>query len=517
MRRKPFWICALILSLTLAGCNNSNNTNTAADKKTKEKGQFTKRDLSGDYDESKAETLSFSENSIETSSKSISVKDTTATIKSDGLYILSGTCDNGMVVVDAAKTDKIQIVLKDVSLKSQTSAAIYVKQADKVFLTLADGTKNTLGSGSEYIAIDENNIDGAIFSKDDLTINGTGSLDVESQTGHGIVGKDDLVFANGSYSVNAAKDAVSANDSIRIADGNFKLHAEDDAFHCDDYIYIAGGEFEVEAGDDAFHADKNLTVEDGKISVTNCYEGLEAQVINISGGEIDIVSSDDGVNAAGGNDSSSTTNDFGKRDRFDTDSDADITISGGVLHVSAEGDGLDSNGNITVSGGEIYITGPEHPGNASLDYGIDAVITGGKFVAAGAAGMAENFGSKSTQGCILINTDEQKAGTGITLADVDGNEMLTWVSDKTYSCVVISLPEIKEGRKYTLKAGSFSQEITMDSLIYGTGNGMGFGGGHGGQNHQKRWGRGRQNQDQMPNKPEGSAAPDIKQKNRGTT
>lgn len=475
MKRIAFWACTLIMAVILAGCDGK-----STDNKEKVKGQFTKRDLSGEYDESKAAALTFSEDGIETSSKAISVKGTTATIKSDGVYILSGTCNDGMVIVDAAKSAKIQIVLKNVSLISHTSAAIYVKQADKVFLTLAEGTENTLKTGSEYVAIDENNIDGAIFSKDDLTLNGTGTLHVESPTGHGIVGKDDLVFADGTYSVKAGNDALSANDSVRIAAGIYELHAKDDTVHCDDYIYIAGGEFDVEAGDDAFHADNKLIIEDGKISVTNCYEGLEAQVVNISGGEMDIVSSDDGVNAAGGNDSSSTANGFGKGDRFDTDANADIVISGGVLRVSAEGDGLDSNGNITISGGEIYVTGPEHSGNASLDYGIDASITGGRFVAAGASGMAENFGSQSTQGSILVNINQQEAGSTITLTDESSNNMLAWTSDKTYSSVLISLPEIKKGSKYTLQAGDFSQEITMDTLIYGTGGGMGFGG-HGGR------------------------------------
>ena len=227
-------------------------------------------------------------------------------------------------------------------------------------------------------------------------------------------------------------------------------------------------------------------VEAVTISVTSCYEGLEAQTINISGGEIDIVASDDGVNAAGGNDSSSTANEFGKRDMFDTDKDASITISGGVLRVSAEGDGLDSNGYLTISGGETYITGPTNSGNGSLDYGIEAVIQGGIFIAAGASGMAENFGDASTQGCILVTTDRQDAGSSIALSDASGSSLITWVSDKAYDCVLISLPEIKEGSSYTLQAGNFSQEITMDTLLYGTGSGMGFGGGRGGKKEMDR-------------------------------
>ena len=286
MRWKSFWAYALAISVILAGCGTApvENATVAEEENIKQEGkaagegndgsadeeegntakqvsdftveeQFTDRDLSGNYDESKADILSFSEDGIETSSKTVSVDGTTATIRSEGVYILSGNCDDGMVIVDADKSEKIQIVLKDVTLHSKTSAAIYVKQADKVFLTLADGTTNLLSSDSEYVAIDENNIDAAIFSKEDLTLNGTGTLGVESPAGHGIVGKDDLKFAGGSYAVKAAKHAIAANDSVRIVNGDFGIIAQEDAFHSDGYIYIAGGEFVVETGDDAFHAD----------------------------------------------------------------------------------------------------------------------------------------------------------------------------------------------------------------------------------------------------------------------
>lgn len=540
MRWKTFFVYVLLMAVVLTGCGTVLGGNGTAVKEEKQEGevakedagdsgndvdektakqvadftveeQFTNRDLSGDYDESKAETLSFTEDGIETSSKEVSVEGTTATIQSEGIYVLSGTCSDGMVIVDADKSEKIQIVLKNVTLHSESSAAIYVKQADKVFLTLADGTKNLLSSGSEYVAIDENNIDAAIFSKDDLTLNGTGTLGVESPAGHGIVGKDDLKFTGGTYAVKAAKHAVSANDSVRIANGDFGIIAQEDAFHSDDYIYIAGGEFKIETGDDAFHADNTLVVEDGTISVISCYEGLEAQVINIAGGDIDIVASDDGVNAAGGNDSSSTANEFGKHDMFDTDADASITISGGVLRLSAEGDGLDSNGYITITGGETYVTGPTNSGNGSLDYGIEAVIRGGIFVAAGASGMAENFGDASTQGCIMVTTDRQEAGSSIALSDASGTGLITWISDKAYDCVLISLPEIKEGSTYTLQAGNFSQEITMDTLVYGTGSGMGFGGGRGGQRGMDR---GNFDPNQMPDQnqiPDGNQPPDGNQ------
>ena len=552
----------LVLTLLLTGCGTAGGTNTVSseanssetikdtdseetDKETEdeeedsaeentgavdlltdfsEEDQFSKRDLDPDYEESEAQTVTLTEDGAQTTSKAVSVDGGTVTITQEGVYVFTGTCSNGMVIVDVDESAKVQLVLKGVTLCSPTSAAIYVKQADKVFLTLEDGTENVLTSGSSYEAIDENNIDAVIFSKEDLTLGGTGSLTVESPAGHGIVSKDDLVFADGTYKITAAKDAISGKDSVRIAGGDFVLDAgddgvragkdnasylyicggsfevnavnkgfgagsliymtdgsvhvetKDDAFHSDHSIYIGGGKYEVTAGDDGFHADSTLRIADGTITVAESYEGLEAQVIDIAGGEIDITSTDDGINAAGGNDGSAKAEGFGKGDMFDSDEDASITISGGVLRVSAEGDGLDSNGYITIKGGETYVTGPSRSGNGSLDCGIEAVISGGKFVAAGTADMAENFSDASTQGCILIATDSQAAGSAVQLLNTAGETLVDWISDKEYECVLISLPEIEKGQTYTLKAGTFSQEITMDTLVYGTGGGMGRGG-----------------------------------------
>ena len=554
MRWKSFFAYGLALSVVLTGCGTSAVTGDKEQETTKEKTdeletdtkehsagtetkemaaftaeeQFTERDLSGEYDEKEAERVTFSENGVETSG-SATAEGNAVTISSDGVYILSGNCSDGMVIIDAEDSAKIQLVLKDLTLCSKTSAAIYVKQADKVFLTLADGTTNTLCSGSSYVAIDENNIDAVVYSKDDLTVNGTGTLRVESPSGHGIVGKDDLVFADGTYEISAEKDGISGKDSVRIAggdftiqagddgiksesddntgyvyvcggsfrmqtsdkgveagstiyvaDGGFDLNSEDDAFHSSGTIYIGAGRYKIDTVDDAFHADNTLTIAEGIVEVNSCYEGLEAQVIEVSGGEIDLVAKDDGLNAAGGKDGSQAEGGFGRGDMFDTDEDANINISGGILRVSAEGDGVDSNGYITVSGGEVYVTGPTKGGNASLDYGINAVIQGGIFVAAGASGMDENFGTESTQGCILVNTGNQQAESTITLTDEEGKDLIDWTSDKAYDCVWVSTPEIKEGSTYTLKAGDYSQEIAMDTLLYGTGSGMGFGGGRGG-------------------------------------
>ena len=134
----------------------------------------------------------------------VSISGSTVTITGEGTYLLSGSLSNGQIVIDAEKTDKLHLVLNGVDINCDTSAAIYVKQADKVFVTLAADTENKLSNQSEFVAIDDNNIDSVIFSKEDLTLNRLGSLTIHAAYGHGIVSKDDLVVTSGTYEINAA-------------------------------------------------------------------------------------------------------------------------------------------------------------------------------------------------------------------------------------------------------------------------------------------------------------------------
>ena len=205
---------------------------------------------------------------------------------------------------------------------------------------------------------------------------------------------------------------------------------------------------------------------------------MEGAKVLISGGNITLVASDDGINAAGGIDQSGFGGFGFDPDAFGGSGDYLIRISGGVINVNASGDGIDSNGDIEVTGGELYISGPTSNGDGAIDCDGSATITGGIVVAAGSTGMAENFGTASTQGSILVNLSGS-AGDTITLKDSDGNILASFTPAKAYGCVVISAPGVVQGGTYTVTAGSNSTTVTMESLIYGSGMG-GFGGGMGG-------------------------------------
>ena len=331
---------------------------------------FSKRDISGEYDSNVTE-IKLTGSGAEASADTVIISGSIVTITGAGTYILSGTLKNGSVVVDASKDDKIQLVLDGVSIASETYAAIYVKQADKVFVTLADGSDNTLSNGGTFTQTDDNDVDAVIFAKDDITLNGSGSLTVTSPSGHGIVGKDEVTITGGVYEITAEKTAIRANDLLAISDGTFTLNAGNDGLHSENNdddtlgnIYIANGTFNIRVGDDAIHANTLLQIDGGSFEITGA-EGLEGTYITVNGGIINISATDDGINA--GHKSTAYT--------------PTVEINGGEITIvmgSGDTDGVDSNGDIIITGGTIDVTG-----QSTFDYDGTAQYTGGTIIVNG--------------------------------------------------------------------------------------------------------------------------------------
>lgn len=479
---------------------------------------FTKRDLAGTYDESEAVKITLSGKTAACDSSNVHIEDGVVTIKAAGVYVLSGTLTDGTVVVDAGDDDKVQLVFDGVSITAADYAAIYAKNADKVFVTLTEGTENTLTVSGDYVQTDDNNVDAVIFAKCDLTLGGSGSLTVKDTTGHGIVSKDDLVVTGGTYTIDSQDHCLNGKDSVRIADGTFTLTCDEDGIHAgnddqqDSYIYIEGGDIDISVGDDAMHAEGLLIITGGDIDISKSYEGIEGYKILVTGGDIDVVANDDGFNAArpdsnGQSDGTQSTEDdqrqtdsFQRRtndtetnrpelpekgDRpgdsdtpggsgmgagMDTDYDAYILITGGIININADGDGIDSNGYLGIAGGSVYVLGPSNNGNGALDYGIYATITGGEMVAVGGSGMEQGFGDESTQCSALVNFDEWiDVGETITLTDSNGNKLLTYKADKRFDSVLISTSDMKQGETYTLTAGDQTSTFAMEDVTYSEG------------------------------------------------
>ena len=289
---------------------------------------FTTNDQNGSWDTTGAAAITLTGDGASISGNGAYVYDGNVVIAEAGRYMLSGSLEDGSIIVDAHDSSKVWILLDGLEINCSDDACIQVDQADKVFLTLAEGSENTLISGSAYsdTALSDGT-DGAIFAHDDLTINGSGSLTVTAQYSHGISANDDLVITGGTITISAADDAIHVNDSIRIKDaaitvtagddgllttnevengylyiesGTLDVTASGDGIHTTGDITVAGGETNISAGDDGIHSDASVFVQSGTILISDCYEGIEALIIDVSGGDVSINCEDDGFNANGG-------------------------------------------------------------------------------------------------------------------------------------------------------------------------------------------------------------------------
>lgn len=522
----------LAILLIFSGCTSAGSGDTAAGSSAAESAEsttetssgdmFTERDMEIGYDEEASAHITLSGDSASSDTDAVQISGSTVTVTEEGTYILSGTLDDGMIVVNAADTDKVQLVLDNVQITSSTSAAIYVLQADKVFLTTAAGSENTLANGGEYVAIDDNNIDSVIFSKADLTLNGAGTLTISAAAGHGVVSKDDLVLTSGTYSITAASHGISGKDSVRIAGGSYTItsgkdgiHAEntddsslgflyiaggtftiaadgdglsagaylqiqdgtftittgegsasvtmtsssstpgqkgalpvkvitteateedssvsqkgiksdstitiaggsfvtdtaDDSIHAGGDILITGGEFDLESGDDAIHSDTAVTIQGGTFVISYCYEGIEGTSLTIDDGTFTITSVDDGLNAAGGADSSGFGGGQPQQESFSADSESSITINGGSFVIVSDGDCIDSNGALTINGGTLDLT-CSGSGNTALDCDGAYTNNGGN--------VTTNDGSEANPGQGGGRTNGEPGGGGRGGRDASG-------------------------------------------------------------------------------------------------
>ncbi|MBQ3338657.1 MAG: carbohydrate-binding domain-containing protein [Atopobiaceae bacterium] len=286
-------------------------------------------------------------------------------ITSEGVYVISGTASNVTITVDAPDTDKVQIVLDGANITNDDFPCIYVKSADKVFVTTAEGSANALSVTGTFSTDGDTNTDAAIFSKDDLVLNGLGTLTVSS-TDNGITCKDDLKVTGGTIAIDCTSDGLEANDSVRIAGGDITITTPTDAIHAENdeddsvgYVYICGGTLAIEAGDDAIHATTYVQIDGGTIDISAA-EAIEGTIVPCNGGDIDIYATDDGVNASYKSDSLGTPV---------------LEINGGDLAISmAQGDtdALDSNGYLYINGGTVDISA-----QFAFDFDYGAEMTGG--------------------------------------------------------------------------------------------------------------------------------------------
>lgn len=241
---------------------------SAADSAARHDEMFTSQDLDASYDAQLAAQIALSGESAAATGGAVEISGGTIRITGEGTYVLSGALENGMVIIDAPDTATVRLVLNGANITSPTSAAIYVRAAGKTIVTTAAQTENRLSNGGEYVAIDDNNIDSVIFSKDDLTLNGEGTLIIDAAAGHGVVCKDDLILGGGSYNITSASHGLCGKDSVRIAGGSFVIDSGKDAIQAENeddadlgYLYILDGAFTLNAQGDGMSASSQAIIQ----------------------------------------------------------------------------------------------------------------------------------------------------------------------------------------------------------------------------------------------------------------
>ncbi|MFD0590286.1 carbohydrate-binding domain-containing protein [Paenibacillus sp. GCM10027627] len=419
-----------------------------------------------------------------------SVNGGVVTISSPGVYSVRGKLANGQLVVDVQEEGTVRLILNGAEIHNESSAPIYIKQAKLTVVTLQEGTTNLVSDGKTYLfpdpSTDEPNA--VIFSEDDLTINGSGSLTVKGNYNNGIGSKDKLKITAGQIEIEAADDGLLGRDlvavlsgqlnikaggdgikatndtdagqgNISIDGGEIAIEAKTDGIQATSSIAINGGTIRLASAKDAIKADVAIAFRDGQTDIAESYEGIESPSITISGGEVRVVSSDDGVNiAAAGGEGGQPVSESGNK----------LVISGGALSIVSGGDGLDSNGSIDMSGGTVVVHGPTANNNGALDYDGTFQMTGGLLVATGSSGMARATSESSTQhGMFMTYPQSQPAGQLVHLKDGEGSELVTFAPAKDYQTLLISSPSLNNTGSYTLYSGGSSTGSIWNGLYSG--------------------------------------------------
>lgn len=365
MKKRKYLCWLLALAFLLSGCAaaQAEDTKGSQEDTTQEdtvpttvsvSQMFSDSDLEVGYDDLTSAHITLSGTTATCDSDAVQISGSQIILTEEGTYILSGTLEDGMVIVDAEDSAKVQLVLDNVQIGSSTSAAIYVRSADKVFITTAPDSQNTLSNGGEYVVIDDNNIDSVIFSKADSTLNGSGTLTISAAAGHGIVSKDDLVLSGGTYEITAASHGISGKDNVRIASGSYTITSGKDGIHAENaddttlgFLYIEDGTFTIHAQGDGLSAGVYLQIEGGDFSVTTG-EGSASVTL-----ETDSMGGGPGSFGAP---TDSTTEEDDTVSQKGVKTDGTLTISGGSFQIDTVDDAIHANEGLLITGGEFHLS-----------------------------------------------------------------------------------------------------------------------------------------------------------------
>ena len=352
-------------------------------------GSYSNKDLDDTFDANTSSIITLNGNSINFNGTGATVSGSTITITSGGTYIVSGTLSNGQIIVNSKDNDIVRIVLNGVDITCAKSSPIYVQNADKTVIILAPSTENYVTDGDSYTLNSDNEPTATIFSKDDLTINGTGSLTINANYNDGIKGKDDLKIISGNITINAVDNGIVGKDSVSIKEATITIKAGDDGIKStnttEDYkgfVVIDGGNITITATNDGIQAITNATINNGTIDIVTgggssqkrssegSNKGLKSgNYIFIVGGTLKIDSADDTIHC-----------------------NNNITITGGTFYLSSGDDGVHADNILTISDGNINIT-KSYEGLEGLEINISGGTT---YITASDDGINASGGSSTS-------------------------------------------------------------------------------------------------------------------------
>lgn len=512
-----------------------------------------------------ASYITFEDDKIVFEGSGATVKDNIITIKSGGEYATSGAINNGQIIIDSNET--VKLILNGAEINNKNGSPIYVKNAKKTIIVLEKDTENKISDTENYDV--DGGANATLFSKDDLTINGDGSLTVYANYEDGIASNNNLKIINSNIEIEAKDDGIRGKDSVNIKNatikinssgdgikstnekdtskgttiidggtiditsvqdgiqaeknlkisnaiidinsgngsenasttnsnwgmwgnknsktsdttsakgiksngnitidsGTFNFDTSDDSIHSNETITINNGNIDISSGDDGIHADESIKINGGSINISQSYEGIESNTIDINGGNIHLITTDDGINISGGNDNSAMNRPG--ENNTSTNSKQKLTINDGYIYIDSKGDGLDANGSIYINGGTVIVNGPTDNGNGALDYDNEMLVNGGLLIAAGSSGMLKIPNDSSDQNILSIGLNGN-ANSIIHIENENSDNILTFAPAKTYQSIIISSPNLKSGKTYSIyTGGNYSNKSTDGLYTNGTYN-----------------------------------------------
>lgn len=384
----------------------------------------------------------------------------------DDLLIVEGTfditaADDGIIGKDLTQIEGVTLTI---NAGGDGIKATNDTDTTKGAVTLNGGTYTITAGADGVQAVTDLTVGGGTYT----IITGGGSAnaltktDTQMRPGASQSTSDTDSSDTGSYK------GLKSTGQIMVNGGTFKLDTKDDALHANNTITINSGEITAASGDDGIHADTTLTINDGTINITKSYEGLESADVTIAGGIISVVASDDGINVAGGDGSSTSEERPGAGNFNETGGSNQLTITGGITTVNTGGDGLDANGSIAISGGITLVDGPTDSGNGALDYDGTCEVTGGVLITAGSSGMAQFPSEGSTVGTVAMTfSSTQAAGTLVNISDASGKSIVSYTPGKAFSTISISVPDLATGGSYILSTGGRDTGSVTSALVQG--------------------------------------------------